>query len=992
MNYDGSSFTSRIIPTVTSVSHSSGSDLGGHLLTVKGHSWIEGKTSFKIVNGANSANCVVESLTLKDELYEAKCRTEAGSATSGSFFTGGHGWNVKAYEGISNLDTLKSWTIWYNSELPINDSTHGSAFTLVGRTYFKAPATGSYKFWASQDDNFVLYINDGAPNACKTDMTSGTTKLLEHNGAVGWHSIFNAFTGPDAFTRRSAAVSLTADQYYCMEYTFKEGGGGDHLTLGMEMTRTATTAHGMTRPEIQLLKFTGAHTPDEYKVRVKWGADHSTAKTFDLKFHYTDSNNNAAVKDITAIDVTTSAADFKTKVDSYFTAAFSSNEAKCKVTRNIYGQDGTTAAADDDSAHFVEYVIKMLYPRATEREESSKLPEISGTPDNSVTYTRGGKGYKGKFKVTLTNPSGESVEGKRDDLTGTASAGAVQWAIWNAVPEYYYKVWVTRQEVKDADDFFQGYQYIIKFTGYRANIPQINLASNEEDAFGIDEDPAPTVTFDGSTLLEPGADNSLFFFPIPYSMFYTPHEKPQLTVTVDGAPGTCEWSSDTTCDYEFASVAASITAQTSSSPFTTVTVTGTGLPTTAAEISADFAGDTCAISNVAADGTGFTCTITSPVAGSHSIKARSAAAGEIKHAGTTAIEVVHSVTGATPSTIYTVAGLEVTITGTLFPTAASPGTQTVAATIGGQACTGVTLVSSTQMKCSSPAGLSAGTATLKVTINGKEVTKADHFTVTAVSATIALSDAADGSTTVTGLRQTKKQTLYVKVTAVSHSMTDLTKWDIYLVKGDKTHRMRANTVTGSSIVGVRYPGTEGTGDHTLKVVYKDIGLLGEATVKVGPTITSISPVEGSIAGGTLLTITGTLFEKGNTLFKLGTKDCVIESENADATEYKCRTTSAASTSDSTTDVVALVALQEESLCALAGGAQCNFNHKDSLTPKVTNAVLSGTDAPKLTITGSGFSTTTANNKVFLGGLEQTVEAGSTATSLSVAIDKVPSLS
>ena len=90
---DGGFFSTRILPSITSVSAHSGSKEGGHLLTIKGKAWIleAAKTTFKI-NG--SVNCNVKSMTKDQSTGEvtATCETEASSVLSDSAYIGGQGW------------------------------------------------------------------------------------------------------------------------------------------------------------------------------------------------------------------------------------------------------------------------------------------------------------------------------------------------------------------------------------------------------------------------------------------------------------------------------------------------------------------------------------------------------------------------------------------------------------------------------------------------------------------------------------------------------------------------------------------------------------------------------------------------------------------------------------------------------------------------------------------------------------------------------------
>ena len=99
------------------------------------------------------------------------------------------------------------------------------------------------------------------------------------------------------------------------------------------------------------------------------------------------------------------------------------------------------------------------------------------------------------------------------------------------------------------------------------------------------------------------------------------------------------------------------------------------------------------------------------------------------------------------------------------------------------------------------------------------------------------------------------------------------------VSGDDTHTFV-----------VRYPGAAARGTHTLLMACGTEGNQSNTEkVEIGTPVTNISPVEGSAAGGTEVTITGTHFSttSGDMLVRLGTIDCPITSITA--TEIKCVT-------------------------------------------------------------------------------------------------------
>ena len=96
---------------------------------------------------------------------------------------------------------------------------------IVG--YIVAPATGEYTFYISSDDGSRLFLSSDT-NPVDTDPVLGN-QIAE---VIGW-------TNPDDWVaeegQTSAPVSLTAGQYYYVEVLHKEGGGGDHVSVGWKL-------------------------------------------------------------------------------------------------------------------------------------------------------------------------------------------------------------------------------------------------------------------------------------------------------------------------------------------------------------------------------------------------------------------------------------------------------------------------------------------------------------------------------------------------------------------------------------------------------------------------------------------------------------------------------------------------------------------------------------------------------------------------------------
>ena len=126
-----------------------------------------------------------------------------------------------------------------------------------------------------------------------------------------------------------------------------------------------------------------------------------------------------------------------------------------------------------------------------------------------------------------------------------------------------------------------------------------------------------------------------------------------------------------------------------------------------------------------------------------------------------------------------------------------------------------------------------------------------------------------------------KQDIVITITGIANDLSgDITKFSAML-DGTTDYPMKVNTVVyqaaNTHTVTVRYPGAN-QGAYTVKLTHADHGILtNDQAFNVGAKITAITPNEGSLAGGTTITITGENFSatESDMVVKLGTITCPI---------------------------------------------------------------------------------------------------------------------
>jgi hypothetical protein len=200
-----------------------------------------------------------------------------------------------------------------------------------------------------------------------------------------------------------------------------------------------------------------------------------------------------------------------------------------------------------------------------------------------------------------------------------------------------------------------------------------------------------------------------------------------------------------------------------------------------------------------------------------------------------------------PNAGPTAGGNTVTITGTSFTSGST-------VKFGSVASSSVTFVAATQLTAVAPAG-TAGTVDLTVSTPGgtTATSSADHYTydlpptVTSV-APRAGSTAGGNTVTITGTNFTSDSTVKFGTTAAS---------PVTFVSATQVKAVAPPHAGGQIDVRVSTPG------GTSATASADAYTFG------APTVSGVSPSEGPLAGGTIVTITGTNFASGATV-KFGT--------------------------------------------------------------------------------------------------------------------------
>ena len=265
---------------------------------------------------------------------------------------------------------------------------------------------------------------------------------------------------------------------------------------------------------------------------------------------------------------------------------------------------------------------------------------------------------------------------------------------------------------------------------------------------------------------------------------------------------------------------------------TSVTITGANF---AAGATVTFGG-AAATSVVVVNGTSITAKTPAGSAGAVTVTVTVSGQSGSLASGFTYV-VAPTVTSVSPNNGPTAGGTPVTITGANFAAGAT-------VMFGATAATNVAVVNSTTITATTPAA-STGAVTVTVTVNSQSGSLTNGFTYIAQPTVTSVSPSS--GTTAGGTAVTITGTNFVAGATATFSGTAATNVVV---------------VNSTTITATTPAGSAGTVTVTVSVSGQSGSLASGFTYVVVPTVTSVSPNNGPVAGGTAVTITGANLASG----------------------------------------------------------------------------------------------------------------------------------
>jgi len=955
-------YKAKTVPVIHDMSSHEGYITGGQSISVKGHGFNSGEIDAKL----DGVDCVVTSKT--DKEFTCNVQEAAQVSTVDVPHIGQHGARREMVDSslssshvwFSNFDDLTKpdWTRKESLSMQLEAPSYvGDRVGHRFKTWFEAPLTTNYRFYMSCDDDCTFDI-DQTPMS-----TSNLTRLLSITNAVGFREYWRPSSSQSHI---SDWVALEAGENYYLEMMGMEGTGSDHASVAVEIEQSDVVGHHHSMKEVQKLTVNTEQNKDTLKLTILNPDDGK----YILNFQDPDDLSKYRSSDV--LKPTYSAWDVRNRVKGVYLNKWG---AFPSVTLEMFD-------ANDELTEDVALQVKRVYTitcdRLIPRVSTSNVLVAKQTTTSTfsvelpIDVQQSSAPLSGKYRIKCIDSEGYESMSNLNPFFQNANWVALnthigcdmfydRFEVWESI-EYGYKE--------------NGIGLIFTFQGVNEDVGQFEIVSDEDEPLSGDN---MTMTFE---TIVPYSTN-LFYNPIPFEMLRTYETTPQLIVSVNGLPAVCH---NLTCDYSYVEPVGEVTAFTFDAATSTLAITGTSFDVSNIK-EIWFAKSKCTVDPSTLTATNIDCTLArEPTCGTF-IPIVIADMGIIPgNAALVGVEVACTVTGATPlGNLNLLGGDNITISGTNFPHELSDSTVVLnfddsqTTTCVPQTSTTSTLVCLTgAFDTSSSAGASHG---MSISINDHSVSNslsAGLRSIKDVSLNLNPPSASPVLKTeiVISLESTFAPTLAVEDFTVNGTM---------ITNSTIVKRMNVIAVDDAAKTLTVMFGGAYSGDYAISIRHSSEGLIetDDMILSVTATVTNVSPMTGSIYGGSVLTITGTNFgyQKTDNPVQIsfnggvGSLDCFVLTTGP--TEITCMIDDTIEAEDGETgDVVVFLKASEEAVC---DSSVCGGFTFTSIVPTITSVTPVYDDANNnwdLVLAGTDFPATSAGIVFEANGVSQAVKSSS----------------
>lgn len=170
---------------------------------------------------------------------------------------------------------------------------------------------------------------------------------------------------------------------------------------------------------------------------------------------------------------------------------------------------------------------------------------------------------------------------------------------------------------------------------------------------------------------------------------------------------------------------------------------------------------------------------------------------------------------------------------------------------------------------------------------------------------------------------------------------------------------------------IKFPGAD-SGNYNIFLVGNVVGRIDKESLAltVGSQVTGITPLSGSVLGGTLVTIDGINFSDDpyDNPVKVGDNWCLVQTTSAD--QITCRVMETYTDEISSVQVLTFLGTSEEAECLVSNVFE--FSEPLATITEMINIFDDDTNTHLICFEGTGFGDDTSVIEVFIDGVAQTV--------------------
>ena len=253
-----------------------------------------------------------------------------------------------------------------DGNVPVKDTQLKTAFEgaynnytragISNKGWFKAPATGNFKFYMSCDDACQLFL-DQTNKFDKEDYTApDIAQIAIRHSASAWRDYIMVPDEGSSSQYQSEWIPMEAGEFYKIEGFHLEYGSSDHFTISVEFEKEDTAGHHHANKEVQILSIEPDNVPEKFNITVL----NPVGGKYTIKFinPLYDPSNKRSVQIWTSGTITDNGSSWHVRqhIVRYFSSIFGTN---ISVTKTKYDADDAVTTSNSEMVKIV-YTVELL--------------------------------------------------------------------------------------------------------------------------------------------------------------------------------------------------------------------------------------------------------------------------------------------------------------------------------------------------------------------------------------------------------------------------------------------------------------------------------------------------------------------------------------------------------------------------------------------------------------------------------------------------------